>query len=74
MKSDDPLADNARVQKISTFEHDLKITPSGEADGRYSIDDTKGTAVGAVASSNPHHALFMKCDDLVENKGHQFWH
>jgi len=72
MKSDDPLADNARAQKISTFKHDLKITPSGEADGLIKFTIPKGTPVGAVASSNPHDALFMKCDDLVENKGHQF--
>ena len=72
MKSDDPLADNARAQKISTFKHDLKITPSGEAEGAIRLTIPKGTPVGAIASSNPHDALFMKCDDLVENKGHQF--
>jgi hypothetical protein len=72
MKSDDPLAENARSQKISTFQHDLKITPSGEADGLIRLTIPKGTPVGAIASSNPHDAVFMKCDDLVENKGHQF--
>ena len=24
------------------------------------------------ASSDPHSPIFQKCDDLVENKGHQF--
>lgn len=72
MKSDDPLAENARPQKISTFQHDLKITPTGQAQGPVELTIPKGTAVGAVTSSNPHDALFMKCGDLVENKGHQF--
>jgi mono/diheme cytochrome c family protein len=72
MRSDDPLAENARPQKISKFQHDLKITPSGEAEGLIRLTIPEGTPVGAIASSNPHDALFMKCADLVENKGHQF--
>ena len=31
-----------------------------------------GTPMGYFTSSNPHDPLFMKCDDPVENKGHQF--
>lgn len=72
MRSDDPRAENARPQKISTFKSDLKITPSGEAEGWPKLTIPSGTPVGAVGSSNPHNALFMKCSDLVANKGHQF--
>jgi len=72
MMSDDPLANNARPQKISTLQHDLRVTPSGEAIGPIKLTIHKGTPVGTVGSSSPHKPLFMKCGDLVENRGHQF--
>ena len=70
MKSDDPLADNSREQKISRFQADLKISPTGQPDGFITIP--KGTPVAAVGSSDPFNPAFIKCGDLVENKGHQF--
>lgn len=72
MRSDDPRASNARPQKITTFEHDLKMTASGEAQGWPLITVPEGTPIAAVGSTNPHKPLFMGCGDLVENKGHQF--
>jgi hypothetical protein len=70
MKSDDPLADNSREQKITRLQADLKISATGQPDGLITIP--KGTPVAAVGSSNPYNAVFMGCGDLVENKGHQF--
>ncbi len=32
----------------------------------------KGTPIGYFTSADPHNPMFMKCDDHVENKGHQF--
>jgi hypothetical protein len=43
-----------------------------DAQGPALIPFKKGDPVAHVLSSNPHDPLFMKCDDLVENKGHQF--
>ena len=72
MSSDDPLAENARPEKISRFEFDLKMTPGGQGHGWPMLTIPKGTPAGVVGSTNPHAALFSKCGDLVENKGHQF--
>ncbi|KZZ11140.1 hypothetical protein A3752_19495 [Oleiphilus sp. HI0081] len=70
MKSDDPLAENSRPQKITKLQHDLNITLSGQPDGI--VHFPKGTPAAHVLSSNPHDAVFLKCGDFVENKGHQF--
>ncbi|MCP5161493.1 MAG: hypothetical protein H7A00_07475 [Hahellaceae bacterium] len=72
MRSDDPKAPNARPQKITGFESDTPITAREDAQGPTIKTMEKGTPVAYVASQNPHDALFMKCEDLVENKGHQF--
>jgi mono/diheme cytochrome c family protein len=72
MRPDDPRAANARPQKVTTFESDLKMTASGEAEGWPMITVAKGSPAAAVGSTNPHQPLFMGCGDLVENKGHQF--
>lgn len=70
MKSDDPLATDGRPQKISKLQHDLNITLSGQPDGI--VHFPEGTPAAHVLSSNPHDAVFLKCGDFVENKGHQF--
>lgn len=72
MKSDDPRASDARPEKITEFGADLKMTPSGDADGWPLITVSQGMPAATVASLNPHDPLFLKCGDLVENKGHQF--
>ena len=72
MTSDDPKAKVHRPQKITTLNEDMVVTPREDMQGWPKITLKKGTPVAYAASADPHNALFMKCDDLVENKGHQF--
>ena len=50
----------------------MHVTPREDAQGFPPIPVKKGTPVANILSQNPHDPLFMKCDDQVENKGHQF--
>ena len=72
MKSDNPQAADHRPQKVSLFGEDVGITGREDAQGPVLYTAKKGTPIANVASVDPHHPLFIKCDDLVENKGHQF--
>jgi hypothetical protein len=72
MTSDDPKAKAHRPQKVTTLQEDMVVTPREDMQGFPRITLKKGTPVAYAASADPHNALFMKCDDLVENKGHQF--
>ncbi|MEQ1440621.1 hypothetical protein AAG565_14785 [Fontimonas sp. SYSU GA230001] len=72
MMSDNPKDTPHRPQKISTTDRDIKIAPREDQQGFIKLPVAKGTPIANFASSNPHDPLFMKCDDPVENKGHQF--
>ncbi len=72
MMSDDPKVSPSRPQKITGLTEDFKSSGREDAQGPALIPFKKGDPVAHVLSSNPHRPLFMKCDDLVENKGHQF--
>jgi hypothetical protein len=72
MTSDNPKVSPHRPEKITGLTEDIKISGREDAQGPALLPVKKGTPVAHVISSNPHSPLFMKCDDLVENKGHQF--
>lgn len=72
MKSDNPSVNPHRPQKTSVTTEDIQVTAQEDMQGWPKITLKKGTPVAYFASTNPHKPLFMGCDDLVENKGHQF--
>ena len=53
-------------------QRDIKVAPREDQAGFIKLPVAKGTPIAYFTSSDPHSPLFMKCDDLVENKGHQF--
>lgn len=72
MTSDNQNITPHRPQRITTISEDMYVTPREDAQGFPKIPVKKGTPVANILSQDPHHPLFMKCDDQVENKGHQF--
>ncbi len=72
MMSDNPNDTPHRPQKVSVTDRDIKLAPREDQQGFIKLPVPKGTPVQAFTSSDPHNPLFMKCDDPVENKGHQF--
>lgn len=72
MMSDDPKAKPSRSPKISTTNIDIKIGAREDMQGFLQLPVGKGTPIANFTSMNPHMPIFMKCDDQVENKGHQF--
>lgn len=72
MMSDNPKDSPHRPQKIGTTSLDTQVAPREDGQGPIKLPIAKGTPIAAFASADPHKPLFMKCDDLVENKGHQF--
>ncbi|HRH92248.1 MAG TPA: hypothetical protein PLW01_10065, partial [Agitococcus sp.] len=72
MMSDDPKVSPSRPQKITGLTEDFMSSGREDAQGLALIPFKKGEPAAHVLSSDPHRPLFMKCDDLVENKGHQF--
>jgi hypothetical protein len=72
LTSDNPNVTPHRPQKISVTDRDIKLAPREDQQGPIRLPVKKGTPIAAFTSSDPHAPLFMKCDDLVENKGHQF--
>jgi hypothetical protein len=72
MTSDNPAVTPHRPLKITGVTQDMYVTPREDAQGFPPIPVKKGTPVANILSQNPHDPLFMKCDDQVENKGHQF--
>jgi len=72
MTSDNPNITPHRPQKISVTDRDIKLAPREDQQGPIKLTIKKGTPIAAFTSSDPHAPTFMKCDDLVENKGHQF--
>ena len=61
-----------RPQKVSLTDRDIKVAPREDGQGLIKLPVKEGTPVAYFASSDPHKPLFQKCDDLIENKGHQF--
>ena len=72
LTSDNPDVPHHRPQKITRLATDMVITAREDMQGYPKITLKKGTPIAYAASVDPHHPLFMACDDLVENKGHQF--
>jgi len=72
MMSDNTNISPHRKPKISVTDRDIRITPREDQQGAIKLPVKKGTPIAYFTSSDPHDPTFMKCDDLVENKGHQF--
>jgi len=72
MRSDNPSDANARPQKITKVDRDFWLAPREDGQGFIKLPVHEGTPMAYFTSSDPHRPLFQKCDDLVENKGHQF--
>lgn len=72
MMSDNPNVTPHRTPKTALVTADFKLAPREDGQGLIKLPVHKGTPVAAFASNNPHEPIFQKCDDLVENKGHQF--
>ena len=72
LMSDDPSVTPHRQPKITRLTDTIRITPREDGQGFIKIKVPEGTPVTNIASQNPHDAIFMTCNDLVENKGHQF--
>lgn len=72
MTSDNPNDAVHRPVKITRTTEDVKLAPREDQQGPIKLPVPKGTPVASFTSSDPHRPLFMKCDDQMENKGHQF--
>lgn len=72
MMSDNPSVEPHRPIKISVATEDFSVGPQEDGKGFPKLPVKKGTPIANLASGNPHDPIFMKCDDPVENKGHQF--
>ncbi len=72
MTSDNPNDPVHRPEKIGVTSAEIKLAPREDGQGFIKLPVGAGTPIEYFASSDPHRPLFMKCDDLVENKGHQF--
>lgn len=72
MMSDNTADTPHRKPKISVTDRPIKVAPREDQQGVIKLPVAKGTPVANFTSSDPHRPLFMKCDDPVENKGHQF--
>ncbi len=72
LMSDNPDDEPHRPQKITRTSEKIWLAPREDGQGLIKLPVKKGTPVAYFASSDPHAPLYMKCDDLVENKGHQF--
>jgi hypothetical protein len=72
MTSDNASVTPHRQAKTMVTRLDMKIAPREDDQGFFKLPVPAGTPIAYFASADPHRPLFMKCDDLVENKGHQF--
>ncbi len=72
LMSDNPNVTPHRAPKISVTQADIKLAPREDGQGLIKLPVPAGTPISYFTSSDPHSPLYMKCDDLVENKGHQF--
>jgi mono/diheme cytochrome c family protein len=72
MMSDSPDVTPHRPRKVTVATEDFKVGPQEDGHGFPKLPFHKGTPIANLASANPHAPVTMKCDDPVENKGHQF--
>lgn len=72
LTSDNPDDEPHRRPKTMLTTEKVMVAPREDGQGFIKLPVKKGTPVAYFASSDPHKPLFQKCDDLVENKGHQF--
>lgn len=72
MLSDNVLIAPHRIEKITRTSRDFKLAPREDGQGPIKLPVSMGTPLAYFTSLNPHRPATMKCDDLVENKGHQF--
>jgi hypothetical protein len=72
MMSDNPAVEPSRPQKISRPDRPIRLAPREDGQGPIKLPVPAGTPIAHFTSSDPHSPMFMKCDDRVENKGHQF--
>ncbi len=72
LMSDNPQDEPHREPKITVTSEKIMLAPREDGQGFIKLPVKKGTPVAYFASSDPHKPLYQKCDDLVENKGHQF--
>ena len=72
MTSDNQKDVSHRPVKTTVTDVDFKLALREDGQGWIKLPVSKGTPIANFSSLDPHHPLFMKCDDPVENKGHQF--
>jgi len=72
LMSDNPAVTPHREPAITRADRDFTLSNQEDGHGWLKLNVKKGTPVAYFASTDPHAPLFMKCDDVVENKGHQF--
>ncbi|MGH8530321.1 MAG: hypothetical protein ACRETN_10890 [Nevskiales bacterium] len=72
MMSDNQAINPHRAEKITVTDRDIKLAPREDGKGPIKLPVKTGTPIAYFTSSDTHRPLFQKCDDLVENKGHQF--
>ena len=72
LTSDNPAVTPHREPAITRADRDFTLSNQEDGRGWLKLSVKKGTPVAYFASSDPHAPLYMKCDDVVENKGHQF--
>jgi hypothetical protein len=61
-----------RPQKIARTKFDMKLGTQEDGQSLIKLPVAAGTPIGYFTSSDPHNPAYMKCDDIVENRGHQF--
>jgi hypothetical protein len=61
-----------RPVKVARTQHDMKLATREDGQGLIKLPVGKDTPIGYFTSSDPHNPTYMKCDDTVENRGHQF--
>jgi len=69
---DNPAAPQHRPEKIARTKFDLMLATREDGEGLIKMPVPAGTPIGWFTSADPHSPLIQKCDDYVENKGHQF--
>lgn len=72
LMSDNPDVEPHRQPKTTVTTADTKVGAREDGQALIQLPVAKGTPVAYFTSQNPHSPMFMQCDDLVENKGHQF--
>lgn len=72
LMSDDPNVEPHRPEKITRIQNDITLPLREDGAGPFYLTVEKGKETNAFTSQDPHNPIFMKCSDLVENKGHQF--